>query len=190
MIPCIFLAARNLFTAVCVSSLSSLRFTIRRCEGGRHQHFEMNWHKDLRPRGRPGQCFDISIYSQKSPINSYACHGGKGNQLWQYELVRAKAQTSVMSMSTSRLLKFIVHFEGQEVARSRRESSMPGYECGAPGALCHKLPRGLEEPKMDHGNSQREEAAGMGQKPIMKHCKAYSIVSHVIAYEAWDQRFL
>ncbi len=54
---------------------------------GSPQYFVMDWHKDLRTgRGR-SMCWDVSESGLRASVRPFACHGGKGNQLWRYDTV-------------------------------------------------------------------------------------------------------
>lgn len=53
------------------------------------QTFQLTWHKDIRVKGRT-MCWDVSSLDERAPVNLYACHGMKGNQLWRYDMVSKK----------------------------------------------------------------------------------------------------
>uniref|UniRef100_U5ERV4 Polypeptide N-acetylgalactosaminyltransferase n=1 Tax=Corethrella appendiculata TaxID=1370023 RepID=U5ERV4_9DIPT len=48
-----------------------------------NQNFALSWHRDLRLKFGE-MCWDVPDHSAKAKILLFNCHGGQGNQLWQY----------------------------------------------------------------------------------------------------------
>lgn len=66
-------------------SVVELRNCIKGTSNRGEQNFTLTWHKDIRPKGKT-LCLDVSASKNKADITLYPCHGGKGNQMWRYNI--------------------------------------------------------------------------------------------------------
>uniref|UniRef100_A0A7E4ZTF9 Polypeptide N-acetylgalactosaminyltransferase n=1 Tax=Panagrellus redivivus TaxID=6233 RepID=A0A7E4ZTF9_PANRE len=84
---------RNVAAQKCIDTQfkgANERFGLRKCisdapnEGG-EQNMRMSFWEDIRPMTRT-VCFDASSSDNQAPVILFACHGMKGNQLFQYRI--------------------------------------------------------------------------------------------------------